>query len=108
MERRLCRFIASVCISASSTEPPYISLTQELQELISLLENTIFHFQAQQDFLLEGDGLVLPESYTCEIVQNGRQGRQMYKITSFKLRVSEIWVSHGEKLQVSFVFRSKH
>ena len=61
------------------------SLTRELQELISRLESNVFHFQSRQDFLLEGGSLVLPQSYTCETVQNGRQGRPIYKITEFQI-----------------------
>ena len=61
------------------------SLTRELQELISHLESNVFHFQSQQDFLLEGGSLVLLQSYTCETVQNGRQGRPIYKITEFQI-----------------------
>ena len=61
------------------------SLTWELQELISRLESNVFHFQARHDFLLEGGSLVLPQSYTCETVQNGIQGRPIYKITKFQI-----------------------
>ncbi|XP_068676996.1 uncharacterized protein [Montipora foliosa] len=61
------------------------SLTRELQELISRLESNVFHFQSRQDFLLEGGSLVLPQSYTCETVHNGRQGRPIYKITEFQI-----------------------
>ena len=61
------------------------SLTRELQELISRLENSVFHFPARQDFLLEGGSVLLPQSYTCETVQNGRQGRPIYKITEFQI-----------------------
>ena len=61
------------------------SLTSELQELISRLESYVFHFQARQDFLLQGGSLVLPQSYTCETVQNGKQGRRIYKITEFQI-----------------------
>ena len=45
----------------------------------------MFHFQALQDFLLEGDSLQLRQSYTCKTVQNGRQGRPVYKITEFQI-----------------------
>ena len=61
------------------------SLTWELQELISRLESNVFHFQARHDFLLEGGSLVLPQSYTCGTVQNGIQGRPIYKITKFQI-----------------------
>ena len=55
-----------------------VSLTWEIQELISRLET-------RQDFLLKGDSLELRQSYTYETVQNGRQGRPVYKITEFQI-----------------------
>ena len=75
-----------VCASVLAQQNHFaVSLTQELQELISCLESNVFHFQARQDFLLEGDSLLLAQSYTCETVQSGRQGRPMYRITEFQI-----------------------
>ena len=92
----MCRFFARrgedflgllrVCSSVLAQQDNLtFSLTWELQELISRLENSVFHFQARQDFLLEGGSVLLPQSYTCETVQNGRQGRPIYKITEFQI-----------------------
>jgi len=97
----------SVCISGQQSNVT-VSLTREIQELISRLESNIFHFQERQDFLLEGGSLELPQRYTCITVQNGRQGRPVYKITELQIwglrSVGFTW----RKLQDSFVFRSEH
>jgi len=66
----LLRVCASVLAQQNNVT---VSSTREMQELISRLESNIFHFQERQDFLLEGGSLELPQTYTCETVQNGRQ-----------------------------------
>ena len=78
----LLRVCASVLTQKKDLTVP---LTRELWELISRLESNVFHFQARQDFLLEGGSLVLSQSYTRETVHNGRQGRPLYKITEFQI-----------------------
>ena len=78
----LLRVCASVLAQQNNLT---VSLTREIQELISRLESNVFHFQARQDFVLEGDSLELPQSYTCETMQNGRQGGPVYKITEFQI-----------------------
>ena len=46
---------------------------------------------------------ILAKQYRME----DKEGR-CKRLRSYKFGVSEAWVSHGEKLQVSFVFRSEH
>ena len=70
----LLRVCASVLAHQNVTSQT-VSLTRELQELISRLESNVVHFQARKYFLLEGGSLILSQNYTCETVQNGRQLR---------------------------------
>ena len=78
----LLQVCASVLAQQSNVT---VSLTRETQELISRLGSHIFYFQERQDFLLEGGSLELPQRYTCETMQNGRQGRPVYKITELQI-----------------------
>ena len=99
-----------VCLSVLARQNNLtFSLTRELKELISRLESNVFHFQARHDFLLEGGSLVFPQSYTCETVQNGRQGRPIYKITEFQIwGLRSVGFTWRKIATVCFVFRSEH
>ena len=60
MERgRLCIGLLRVCASVLVQQNNLtVSLTRELQELISRLERNVFHFQTRKALLLEGGSLI--------------------------------------------------
>ncbi|XP_044166872.1 uncharacterized protein LOC122950921 [Acropora millepora] len=59
--------LLQVCSSVLAQQNNFkFSLTRELQELMSRLESSVFHFQAQQDFLLEGGSLCALSLNACK------------------------------------------
>lgn len=62
-----------------------VVLSTEVHDLIDRVKSQVFHFQARQDFLGEGQNTIHSPSLACETVQNGIPGRPVYKITEMQI-----------------------
>ena len=76
----LLRVCASVLAQQNNLT---VSLTREIQELISRLESNVFHFQARQDFLLEGDSRIASKLHLRNNAQMSCQATGSWPLCEF-------------------------